>query len=916
MLAQARSGLSGVLVVRGEAGVGKSTLLHSAVEHSDGFTVLRGVGVESEAELAFAGLHHVFRGVLDRLDRLQGPQASALRSAFALSEQTIDQRFPVALGVLGLLADVAEDRPLLCVVDDAQWLDQASGDALVFAARRLEAEALVVLFGARDDTSRPFAAPGLPELRLAPLTTEDARAMIVNRYGPDIAFEVLEWVLATANGNPLALIELPASLTPRQLSGEEPFDETLAAPTSVEQVYLERLNRLASSARSVLVIAASEDTGHRGTIARAAIELGLDPDALSVAERSGFIDVGRDRIEFRHPLMRSAIYRGAGFAERERAHRALAAVLRDPDDADRRAWHRAAATVGADGEVADELEQTADRARERGGHGAAASALQRAAELTPGSEGRGGRLLAAARAAWHAGQPGRARALLDHAAPLLADPLVRADLDHVRGEVEFRCGSLPDAARILLDGADAVAKSSPPKSCEMLLEAASVAAKIGDVAGLGEISRRLAAASHRSSEPAALRIELVLGIGSLIAGKSDQIPRLEQAVAHADAFDDPRLLSWAAMGAAALGDAETEQAHLRHATAVARDSGAVDTLVFVLENVVNSAMLAGRYAIETEATEGLRLAREAGLANAATAHLAALTWLSGLSGRESECRTYGSEATAAAGASGLANANTAAEWGLALLDLGSGRPQDAATRLHELHAGRRGPVHPLLVLTSAPDLVEACVRSGRDDEARLALATLDLFARPGAPAWTLALAARSHGLLSRGQEADSWFLEALRQHEQGDRPFDRARTELVYGEFLRRERRRIDAREQLRSAVAGFEQCRAEPWAQRARIELRATGETARKRDPSTIDQLTPQELQIAQLAGDGLSNKDIAAQLFLSPRTVEYHLRKVFTKLGIASRSELIRDGVAATGVRPYAMAERADPGEHASRA
>jgi DNA-binding NarL/FixJ family response regulator len=395
----------------------------------------------------------------------------------------------------------------------------------------------------------------------------------------------------------------------------------------------------------------------------------------------------------------------------------------------------------------------------------------------------------------------------------------------------------------------------------------------------------------------ALRIDLVVGVGGLIEGKTGGIPHIERSVARASAFGDPRLLSWAAMGAAALGNAVAETAHLRHAVAVARDSRAVDTLVFVLENVVSSAMLSGRYEIEAEATEGLRLAREAGLSNAATAHTAALAWLAGLQGRDRDCRAYASDAIAAARTSGLANANTAAEWGLALLDLGNGRPGDAADRLAGLRTAPRGVAHPLLVLTSTPDLAEAWVRAGRGEDARMAFVPLDAFAKPGAPPWTIALAARCRGLLSHGDEAERWFLEALRLHTAGDRPFDRARTELVYGEFLRRERRRIDAREQLRSALAGFEQFRAEPWAERARTELRATGETARKRDPTTIGQLTPQELQIAQFVGEGLSNKEIAAQLFLSPRTVEYHLHKVFAKLGVASRSELIRTRAGSAG-------------------
>ncbi|HET9324557.1 MAG TPA: AAA family ATPase [Gaiellaceae bacterium] len=893
LLAQARSGLSGVLVVRGEAGAGKSTLLEYAVESAEGFTVLRGVGIESEAELAFAGLHQIVRPVLDRLERLPDPQASALRSAFALSAEQVDERFPVSLGVLQLLSEVAEEQALLCVVDDAQWLDQASVDALVFAARRLDAERLVLLFAARDDPERMFAAPGLPVLRLAPLGTEDARALLVDRHGDEIGSEALDWLLATANGNPLALIELPASLASEQLSGQEALDGRMAPPTSVEQAYLGRVQRLPSQARSLLLVAACEESGDRAAVTRAAAELGLDLDGLSLAETEGLVDVGRDRIDFRHPLMRSAVYRGAGFAERERAHRALAAVLTDPGDADRRAWHRAAATVGTDDEVAAELEHTAERARLRGGHGAAAAALERAAELTPEAEGQGRRLVTAARGAWHAGRPEPARALLDRASPLVTDPLTRAELDHVRGEIEFRCGSLLDAAAILLDGSDAVARVDPGKACQMLLDAASVAAKIGDVSRLGEISRRVAVLPRGGDEPEALRIDLVVGVGGLIEGKTEKIPLIERSVARAEAFDDPRLLSWAAMGASALGDSATEAAHLRHAVAVARDSRAVDTLVFVLENVVNSAMLAGRYGIESEATEGLRLARDAGLSNAATAHLAALAWVAGLQGRERDCRTYAAAAVEAARANGLANANTAAEWGLALLDLGNGRPEDAAARLAELRSAARGLAHPLLVLTSTPDLVEASVRAGREEDARMAFAPLEAFAQPDAPPWTIALAARCRGLLSQGDEAERWFLEALRLHAEGNRPFDRARTELVYGEFLRRGRRRIDAREQLRAALAGFEQFRAEPWAERARTELRATGETARKRDPSTIDQLTPQELQIAQLVGEGLSNKDVAAQLFLSPRTVEYHLRKVFAKLGIASRSELIRQGV-----------------------
>jgi DNA-binding NarL/FixJ family response regulator len=896
LLAAAREGRSGVLVVRGEAGVGKSALLEQAVESADGFVVLRAVGIESESELAFAALHQILRPVLDRMRRLPAPQAGALEAAFALSDEVVDERFRISLGVLGLLAEVAEERPVLCVVDDAQWLDQASADALLFAARRFEAERIALLFAVRDDTKSAFSAPGLNVLRTVPLEPHDARALVVERLGQHVSFPALDWVLTNAKGNPLALVELPATLTARQLAGQDPLEAEMPRPTSVEQSYLERVGRLPPEVRSVLVVAACEELGDRGTIVRATAELGLAVSELEVAEAQGLITVGRDRIEFRHPLLRSAVYRGAGFAERERVHRALARVLQDPADADRRAWHRSAATVGADDEVAAELERTAERARLRGGHGAASISLERAAELTAEPEPRGRRLVLAARAAWHAGQPDRALALLDRAGPIVKEPQLRGELDYVRGLIQFRCGSLHDAGEILVEAAAEVASLDPDRARDMLLDAGSVAAKSGDVNRLAEIARTAADLPRDEDELQALRIDLLVGLGGLIEGRTTQeVPLIHDAIVRAREFDDPHLLSWAATAAAAVGDETTEATLLRRAVAVARGSRAVDTLVFVLETVVNSAMLAGRYNVEAEATEGLTLANEAGLTNAATSHHAALAWIAGLQGRGDDCRAHAVEAANSAYSNSLANAYSAAEWGLALLDLGGGKPSEAMTRLLALHDAPHGLAHPLLVLTSTPDLVEACVRAGESERGAASFAALEGFARPEAPAWIRALAARCRGLLSHGTDPEGWFHEALSLHAEGRRPFDRARTELVYGEFLRRERRRADAREQLRSALSGFDHFRAEPWAERARVELRATGETARKRDPSTMDELTPQELQIAMLVGEGHSNKDVASQLFLSPRTVEYHLRKVFAKLGISSRAELIREGVAA---------------------
>jgi DNA-binding CsgD family transcriptional regulator len=894
LLAAALEGRSGVLVVRGDAGVGKSALLERAVERADGFTVLRGVGVEVESELAYAALHQILRPVFDRIERLPEPQAAALRAAFALSDETVDQRFRVSLGVLGLLAEVAEERPLLCVVDDAQWLDQASADALVFTARRLDAEPLALLFAARDDPERSFHAPGLAELRPSRLSPSDARTLVAERFGADVAPEAVDWVLENANGNPLALVELPGALTPAQVLGREPLVSSIPPTTSVEAAYLQRVDRLPPPTRQLLLLAACEETGDRSTITRAGAELGLDSEALVVAEERGLVRVGHDRVEFRHPLVRSAVYRGAGFAERERAHRALAAVLSRPADADRRAWHRSAATVGTDEEVADELERTAERARLRSGYAATAAAMERAAELTADTDSRARRLVSAVSAAWHAGQPSRASALADRASPFVSNPRQRAELDHVRGEIQHRSGALLAAGRILMAGAEVAAPVDSRKALEMLFDAASSGMQSGDYALVAKAGQRAAALARSNDDEERFLADLLVGVGSLWLGTTAQeVPLVLDVIARAEAFDEPRWLTGAAMGASTLGHEASEALLLSRAVALARASGAVDSLTLALLSTAVAGILGGRFAVAAEASEGLRLAREAQLPGAASLQLAILAWFAAARGEDDECRSFAAEVVESAAATGNALANSIAEWGLALLDLGRGRPEETITRLGALAAAPIGVGHPLIVLMSAPDLVEACVRTGREEQARAAGVVLERFAQPGAPTWALALAARCHAVRLQGAAAETAFYDALRLHAESNRPFDRARTELLYGEFLRRERRRTDAREQLRAALDAFERLRTEPWAERARAELRASGEMARKRDPSTLADLTPQELQIARLVGEGSSNKDVAAQLFLSPRTVEYHLRKVFMKLGISSRGELIRHGV-----------------------
>ena len=897
LLAQARERRSGVLVVRGEAGVGKSALLEHALEGADGFTVLRGVGVEVESELAYAALHQILRPVFDRIEHLPAPQAAALRAAFALSAEQVDERFRVSLGALGLISEVAEERPVLCLVDDAQWLDQASADALVFVARRLEAEAVALLFAARDDDHHPFVAPGLPELRPSSLGPVDSRALLTERLGSGVATGVLDWVVENANGNPLALVELPSNLTPDQLTGHDSLAGRLPPATSVEQVYIERIDQLPSSVRMLLVVAAAEETGERAVVQRAGEELGLEVGDLAAAESAGLLRVHAEHVEFRHPLVRSAAYRGAGFADRERAHTALAAALDAPGDVDRRAWHRAAATIGTDEDVADELERSAERAVLRSGWSAAAAALSRAAELSADGSPKERRLVWAAVSAWRAGRTERAAALLDRASPEVEDTRLRAELEHLRGLIGLRRGVLLDACDVLMAGAEAVAPLDTRKALEMLYDAANAGVDGGDYTRVAEACRRAAAVPQGDDEQERLLGDLLVGVGSLIEGKTaDAVPRVTKILERADEFDASRWFAWAGIGAGAVGDDAREIALFRRAADLARASGDIDALTWVLASISVEGIVAGRWAVAGEAAEGLKLAREAGFVNLTSAYLGVHAWFAAVRGRDEDCLAYAKEAVELARANGVAIGDSLAEWGLALLDLGRGRWEDSIARVEALRAAPLGVVHPYVVLTSAPDLVEAYVRAGRGDAAEAAFAPLGGYAVSGSPSWALALAARSRALLADGDEAEAEFADAVRLHAEGGRPYDQARTHLVYGEFLRRRRRRSDAREQLRAAFEGFEALGAEPWAERARAELRATGETARKRDPSTIDQLTPQELQIAGLVAEGNSNKEVAAQLFLSPRTVDYHLRKVFAKLGIASRAELIRHGVGGT--------------------
>ena len=896
LLASARDGESGVLVLRGDAGIGKSALLQRAQELAQDFTILRGTGIESESELPYAVLHQLLRPILRGIDQLPEPQAAALRGAFALSGETVHDRFRVSLAALGLLADAADERPVLCLIDDAQWLDRASADALVFVARRLEAEQLVLLFAARDDDARPFDARGLPELRLSPLDASESRALLTERLGPRVSAGVVEWLVDNADGNPLALVELPEALSERQLEGRDPLSGKLPPATSVEQAYLERVALLPGAARSMLVLAAAEETGDRATITRAAEQLGLDPAALAAGEADGLLRVAPQQIEFRHPLLRSAIYRAAGFTERELAHRALAAALDSEADADRRAWHRAAAAVGAQDDVAAELEATADRATLRAGHGAASAALERAAELSAEKGEQGRRLVLAAVAAGLAGQTARAIAIADRAEELVEDAIQQADLAAVRGDAELLGGRAEAASDVFFAGARAVAADDGRRAFELVGASIRAAAASGDD---DRVRRGLDLGKSLTPDPDD-REQVVMdkinrGVefihrGDVAAGA----PLLREALEAGDS-KNAREIYLAAVAATFLGDhAQAAQLHGRVA-ADARRKGALALLVGALASEAGANFLARKLSdAAAEADEAARLARDLGLENPAAQPLALLAWIAALEGRQDDCRRLAEQALDLATARGLALPAAIATWARAELDLGTGRWEDALQGLESVGHVRRGFSHPLLALISTPDRVEAAVRAGKAESVAEPFAAFESWAESSAPPWAAPVVERCRGLLSPPNESAARFEEALRLHEESESSFDRARTELLYGELLRREKQRVEARGHLRAALTTFEQLKAVFWAERAGNELRATGETARKRDTSTLAELTPQELQIATLVGEGGSNKEIAAQLFLSPRTVEYHLRKVFQKLGISSRAELIRRGVA----------------------
>jgi DNA-binding CsgD family transcriptional regulator len=887
-----RAGAGRALVVRGEPGIGKSALLEYVVGQSFGCRVERAAGVQSEIELAFAGLHQMCSPMLDRLERLPVPQRDALQTAFGLCAGPAPDRFLVALAVLRLLSDVAEEQPLICLVDDEQWLDRASSQVLAFVARRLEAEAVGLVFAARSPSDH---LTGLLELAVEGLREIDARALLDSVLTAPLDARVRDRIVAETRGNPLALLELPRGMTPAEVAGG--FGLPDAAPISgrIEAEFQRRLDALPPEARLLLLVAAAEPMGDPLLVWRAAGRLKIGTWAATPAAEAGLIEFG-SRLLFRHPLARSAAYRSASRQEKRDVHGALGEETDPQVDPDRRAWHRAHAAPGPDEDIAEELERSASRAQARGGLAAAAAFLEHAAMLTPEPARRARRLLAASSAKRDAGALDAALGLLVAVDSGPADALRTAEVERLRGQIAFDQRRVGEAAQLLLSAARHFEPLDTELARETHLEALGATIWAGDLNDLGG-SRRSAEAA-RSGSPASNPPRLVdvlldafaLRLTDGYAASSSVLSRAVKLVLELDTDSDAaaRRLWFAgsrAAGIIAIEQWDAESAHAlaaRHAQ-VTRETGALVLLQYALNFGGWTHILDGDLATAALMIEEDRLiAQLTGNLPVGYAALALAAWR----GQEAQMSQLIDPTVEEATALGLGSVVTYVAYAKAVLYNGLGRHDDARDAALDAFERDQFGYGPLV----APELAEAASRTGDTALVQDVLAWLSERTRVTPSEWALGTEAGVSALLSEGEAAESLYLEAIDRLGRTRVGSQLARARLLYGEWLRHENRRGDARAQLRIAHEQFTAMGAEAFAGRAKRELSATGESARKRSVETSDELTSQEIQIAMFAREGLSNPEIGARLFISPRTVQYHLRKVFSKLGISSRSHLDR--------------------------
>jgi len=916
LLDRARAGRSEVLAVVGDIGIGKSELLRQAERLATGMTVLRARGAESEAKVPFAALSELLRPVLGYLENIPGPQRAALEAALALRPSKGEDRFAVGAATLSLLAAVSETAPVLVVIDDAHWVDGSTADALSFAFRRLLADPVAVLIAVREGEVSPLVGSDRPTVRLGGLDRQAAQELIEHR-GLTVAEKLADRLYRQACGNPLALVEMASDRD--WLDNLAPIDVPLPVDASVARIYVQRYKALPPASANALLVTAADDVGDLAVIARAARSLGAGLDDLEPAEAAGLVRLGDGRAEFCHPLARAAIYGDAAPAMRRNAHRAVADALPDAEF-DRRAWHRALAAIGPDDAACSALEQAGRHARERSAYEVSARAFERASRLAT-HENRVVRLLYdAANAAWLAGESNRAVTLLDQ----LQDHEVPGDLqvyvDELRGHMATRLGPVQAGHKILVTGAERALGTDPERAVIMLAEAVNAAFYAADAEAMTDAAARLAAVGPLAADGRShFFSSMAQGMALIFSGEGERGAKLLRASVdmvtgpdhpgpdhlgpghpgpdhpgpdhpgpgHPDG--DPRLLAWAAMGPLWLRENGAGGGLMTRAVDTARRHAAVGVLPFALSHLGVELAGSSQWA-EAEAVfeEAIELARQTDQRTELAAVLSRLAGLQARQGRQAECRKNAAEALTLSREIGAVLCEIWALAALGELELGLGDMSSALARLteqeHILH--HRGIADA--DLSPAPDLVELHLRRGARDEAtRYARVASDEAARKRQP-WALARAARCGGLVAGDTDFDVPFSQALAFHAQTPDLFEAARTRLCYGGRLRRARRRLDARKQLRQAIEVLDRLGATLWSDVARTELAATGETARRRDPSFVTQLSPQERNVCLLLAEGRTTREAAALLFLSPKTVEFHLRSAYRKLGINSRAGL----------------------------
>jgi len=897
-----RSGQSRVLVLHGEPGVGKTALLDYLSEHARGCQLARAAGVQSEMELAFAGLHQLCAPMLDRLAVLPESQRDALHTAFGISAGPAPDPFLIGLAVLGLLSETAAREPVLCLVDDQQWLDRASARVLGFVARRLVADPVGLVFAARQPDAE---LGGLPELMVGGLDEDDSRSLLESVLPGPLDSQVKNLIIAETRGNPLALLELPWGLTPEQLAGGFGLPTALSPAGRVEESFLRQFEALPTQTRRLVQLMAAEPAGDAARVWRAAARLTIPPRAAEPVVRTGLVRLGK-RVRFRHPLARSAAYRSASQDDRCEVHAALAAATDPVADPDRRAWHRAQATAGPDEAVAAELERSAWRAQARGGLSAAAAFLERATLLTADAGRRSARAIAAAEAKHRAGAPDAAAALMAVAEAALLDESARARMLSLQGRIAFDSDDSTAAPRLLLEAARRFEAFDPGMAQETYLDAMSAAMYVGRLAGPVGLRDVALAARRVPAEPDGNRPPAMLlnGLATLITdGYAAGTPAVRRAIrafrdGAVSAEERIRWLFVVTCSTQATWDDESWQVLASRQVKLVREIGALSALPFALKLRIGMHLHAGQLAEVERLVEELSAIKDATRSSLADfGPMALAAWR----GRSREAgiliNAFISEMTSR----GLGRGVSLAQYTASVLHNGLGRYEDARNwaELASGQADEFGCANWGLV-----ELVEAAVRSGRPDRAVSALDRLAVTTRPSGTAWGRGIEARCRALISEGDTAERLYGEAIRQLGSAPARAELARAHLLYGEWLRRERRRCSAREQLRIAQGMLEMMGMSAFAERARRELLATNEHRRPRSaavphprgPGTstgtvsAEALTAQEAQVARLACDGLSNPEIATRLFISPRTVRHHLSKVFAKLGISSRGELHR--------------------------